>query len=47
MNGPDHEKVFDVEVEIAGRVAGRGRGSSKSNAERAAAQDALNNLDGS
>lgn len=44
MSGPDHARIFDVEVEIAGEVKGRGSGSSKSNAERTAAQDALKNL---
>lgn len=40
-SGPDHARIFEVEVEIAGKVIGRGSGSSKSNAERAAAKDAL------
>ena len=44
MSGPDHEKSFEVEVVIAGEVRGRGSGSSKNNAERAAAQDALSKL---
>ena len=44
MSGPDHAKMFEVEVEIAGEIKGRGTGSSKSSAERAAAQDALENL---
>ncbi len=44
MSGPDHAKMFEVEVEIAGEAKGRGSGSSKSNAERAAAQDALKNM---
>jgi ribonuclease-3 len=43
-SGPDHAKVFEIEVEIAGEVKGRGSGTSKSNAEHAAAKDALNNL---
>jgi ribonuclease III len=43
-SGPDHAKTFEMEVEIAGEVRGRGTGSSKSYAERAAAQDALKNL---
>ncbi|MFN8411280.1 MAG: ribonuclease III [Anaerolineales bacterium] len=43
-HGPDHAKVFEMEVEIAGEVKGRGTGTSKSNAEHAAAKDALNNL---
>lgn len=43
-SGPDHAKIFEVEVEIAGEVKGRGNGTSKSNAEHAAAKDALKNL---
>jgi ribonuclease-3 len=42
--GPDHAKEFEVEVEIGGRVAGRGHGTSKHLAEHAAAQDALESL---
>ena len=42
--GPDHAVVFEVAVEIAGEAKGRGTGTSKSYAEHAAAQDALNNL---
>ncbi len=43
-NGPDHLVTFEIVVEIAGVVRGRGTGTSKSHAEHAAAQDALNNL---
>lgn len=43
-SGPDHAKQFEVEVEIGGRVAGRGQGSSKHNAEHIAAQNALETL---
>ena len=39
--GPDHAKVFTVEVRIGDVVAGRGRGSSKQAAAQAAAEDAL------
>ena len=39
--GPDHEKVFEVEVIIAGEVYGRGLGPSKQAATKAAAQNAL------
>lgn len=42
--GPDHAREFEVEVEIGGKVAGRGRGTSKHFAEHAAAQNALENL---
>jgi ribonuclease III len=44
MSGPDHARIFEVEVEIAGEIKGHGSGTSKSHAERAAAQDALQNL---
>ncbi len=40
-SGPDHDPVFDVEVRLAGRVLGIGRGGSKQRAEQAAARDAL------
>jgi ribonuclease-3 len=43
-SGPDHAVIFEMEVAIAGAVKGRGAGTSKSYAEHAAAQDALNNL---
>jgi len=43
-SGPDHAKMFDVEVAIGEKVFGQGRGSSKQTAERAAAADALKNL---
>jgi len=43
-SGPDHAKMFDVEVVIGEKIFGQGRGSSKQTAERAAAADALKNL---
>lgn len=43
-SGPDHAVIFEMEVAIAGVVKGIGTGSSKSSAEHAAAQEALNNL---
>ena len=43
-SGPDHAKMFDVEVVIGEKIFGQGRGSSKQAAERAAAADALKNL---
>ncbi|MBK6791967.1 MAG: hypothetical protein IPG80_05370 [Anaerolineales bacterium] len=43
-NGPDHARTYDVEAEIAGQVKGRGTGSSKANAEREAARDALKKI---
>lgn len=40
-SGPDHNKVFTIEVLINGRTAGSGTGQSKAKAEQAAAEDAL------
>ncbi|MGH2593589.1 MAG: ribonuclease III [Anaerolineae bacterium] len=39
--GPDHAKLFTVEVRIGDRVVGRGEGLSKQLAAQAAASDAL------
>ena len=44
MTGPDHARVFEVEVIINERVVGKGRGTSKHAAQHVAATDALNNL---
>jgi ribonuclease-3 len=43
-NGPDHAKVFEVEVLINGEVVGRGDGHSKQAAAKAAARAALKAL---
>ncbi len=43
-SGPDHAKVFEVEVRIQGLTYGRGHGSSKQVAARIAAQTALEAL---
>lgn len=40
-SGPDHDKVFEVEIAVANRSLGRGRGRSKKEAEQRAAEDAL------
>ncbi len=40
-SGPDHCKVFYVQVSVNGKVMGQGEGSSKKNAEQMAAKDAL------
>ena len=40
--GPDHQKIFDIEVLCNGRVLGQGEGKSKKEAEMNAAKDALN-----
>jgi ribonuclease-3 len=39
--GPDHAKIFDVEVMINGSVRGRGTGNSKQAAAKAAAREAI------
>jgi ribonuclease-3 len=43
-SGPDHAKMFEVEVRIQGLTYGRGHGSSKNIAARIAAQTALEAL---
>jgi len=45
--GPDHAKVYEVEVLVQGVAYGKGRGASKTLATRAAAEDALKKLNGS
>jgi ribonuclease-3 len=40
-SGPDHDKMFDVEVTVNGEVVGRGTGRSKKEAEQSAAKQAL------
>lgn len=42
--GPDHAKSFTVGVYIDSKLVGEGSGSSKQNAEQAAASNALQNL---
>jgi ribonuclease-3 len=42
--GPEHAKIFEVEVELGGLVLGRGSGRSKKDAEQAAARVALDAL---
>ena len=42
--GPDHAKVFTVEVQVNGEVFGQGEGSSKQSAAQIAAQAALESL---
>lgn len=42
--GPDHSPVFTIEVSVDGQVLGMGTGSSKSDAEAAAARHALQQL---
>jgi dsRNA-specific ribonuclease len=43
-HGPDHEKVFEVELTIGGRLQGMGAGKSKKEAEQAAARQVLEYL---
>lgn len=42
--GPDHDKIFTVEVTLNGTAVGTGRGSSKKRAEQAAAEMAIDAL---
>jgi ribonuclease III len=39
--GPDHQKIFEVELSIQGKVVGMGSGRSKKEAEQQAAKQAL------
>ena len=39
--GPDHEKIFAVEIKVGGRILARGSGRSKKEAEKDAARRAL------
>lgn len=41
QSGPDHDKVFEVEVSAKDEVAGRGTGRTKKEAEQSAAKQAL------
>lgn len=43
--GPEHDKIFLVEVRINGNVLGSGRGKSKKDAEQMAAKEALSKLE--
>lgn len=42
--GPDHEKVFYISVNLDGKELGRGKGRSKKEAEQMAAKEALKHL---
>ena len=44
QSGPDHDKVFEVEVSLNGTVVGRGTGSSKKRAEQDSARAAIEKL---
>jgi len=43
-SGPDHKKIFTVEVSVLGEILGRGQGLSKKKAEQAAAYEAVKKL---
>lgn len=44
QSGPDHDKMFVVNVCINGAIVGNGQGRSKKKAEQAAAQEAIKHL---
>jgi ribonuclease-3 len=43
--GPDHDKTFEVEIQVLGKSLGRGWGKSKKEAEQKAAQAVYDKLD--
>ncbi len=43
--GPDHAKIFTVELRIGGKAAGLGKGSTKKSAEQQAAYQAIQKID--
>ncbi len=45
VSGPDHQRIFEIEVQINGTAYGRGIGHNKQIAERAAAQAALDHIE--
>lgn len=44
-DGPDHAKIFEIEVHVSGKCLGKGNGPSKHIAQQLAAQDALVNIE--
>lgn len=42
--GPDHDKLFEIEVALGGQVLGTGIGKSKKEAEQRAAQEAIEKI---
>ena len=44
VHGPDHAKVFEIEVRVNSKVMGEGIGKSKQAAEKSAAQKALESI---
>ena len=47
VQGPDHERLFNVEVMVDGEVVGKGRGRRKSDAEKLAAEDGFQHFQSS
>ena len=43
-NGPDHNKIYEVQVFVGDKVMGTGNGRSKKQAEQNAAKEAINKL---
>ena len=43
-SGPDHEKIFEIEVKVKNRTYGRGVGKSKKDAQQQAAKEALEKM---
>jgi len=43
-SGPEHDKMFLVEVKVGGKIVGKGRGKSKKDGEQMAAKEALHVL---
>jgi len=44
-SGPDHQKVFEIQLLIAGQVISKGVGRTKKEAEQQAAKEALKQLE--
>ena len=42
--GPEHDKIFVVEVRVGGKIVGKGRGKSKKDAEQMAAKEGLHKM---
>lgn len=42
--GPEHDKIFLIEVKVGGKIVGKGRGKSKKDAEQMAAKEGLHRL---
>ena len=44
VKGPDHAKVFEIEVKVNNKIMGSGIGKSKQSAEKSAAKKALEGI---